>query len=171
MTKQQVWEACQKIAPNYNFDPKLIFAICLQESEQKKDGSFSPDVARLEQGYYRKYVEPLELATTSEVLLSASYGITQMMGLSLKEVGYFDWYYRQCTLDMQKLLGHPLSQFAIPSAIDAYVVNLDWMINFSCKYLNRKRELAKGDLWLTLKYWNGSSNYPDKVLAKMKGLQ
>ncbi len=159
------------IAPKYNFDVSLIQALCLQEGGKNKDGTFAPSKARLEQGYYCRYVEGKnELATTSEVLLAASYGVTQMMGLSLKELGFFEWYFNQSS--SKSILGSPLSQFNIPSAIDAYCENLEWQIEWGCKWLDRKRSTAKGDITRTLSLWNGDSTgkYAMEVLSKQKTL-
>lgn len=162
---------CEKIAPQFNFDSKLIYAVCLQEGGKNKDGTFAPDIARLEQNFYRKYVEDeLELATTSEVLLAASYGVMQMMGDSLRQADYFKWYFSNMDTRMQEILGHPHSQFCIPNALDAYCVNLEWMIIWGCKWMDIKRKLAKGNERLMLTYWNGSSAYPDEVYEKLKGI-
>ena len=172
-TKDHVFEVCSRIAPLYNFEINLIKALCLQEGGRNKDGTFAPDKARLEQGYYLKYVEGKnELATTSEVLLSASFGVTQMMGLSLKELGFFEWYFNQSSDMMQSLLGSPLSQFAIPSALDSYCEHLDWQIEWGCKWLDRKRGRANGDINRTLSLWNGDSSgkYAIEVLTKKKVL-
>ena len=172
-TKQQVFEMCERIAPKHSFESKLIYAVCLQEGGKDKDGTFAPDMARLEQGFYRRYVEDnLELATTSEILLAASYGIMQMMGLSLKEAGYFEWYYGQCN-DMKRMrLGSPLSQIAIPSAIDDYVINLDWMIEWGCRWMDKKRKLANGQTVRMLGLWNGdtSGKYANEVLNRYNNL-
>lgn len=163
---------CKKVTPDYGFNEKLIYAVCLQESERNKDGTFAPDVARLEQGFYRRYVEDeLKLATTSEVLLAASYGVMQMMGESLRQAGYFKWYFENMDTQMQQVLGHPLSQFAIPSAIDAYCENLEWMIIWGCIWMDKKRKLAKGEERLMLTYWNGSSHYPNEVYSKLKTIK
>ena len=165
-TKEQVYQACKDIAPKYEFDPKLIYAVCLQEGE--KDGkNFEPDVARLEQGYYRKYVEPKnELATTTEVLLSASYGVMQMMGQSLREAKYFDWYY-MVSKEMYGLT-FPLSEIAVPKAINYFCVNLDVMITWGCEWMSFKRKLAKGDTNRMLGLWNGdlSGKYAKEVITK-----
>lgn len=169
-TKYQVKEQCILTAPKFDFDWTLIYAICLQECSKSLRGEFEPDVARMEQGFYRRYVEDQnELATSTEVLLSASYGIMQMMGLSLKEVGYLQWWFDNYNNDeWKKVLNHSLSQIAIPQAIDAYCVNLEWMIEWGCRWMDVKRKKAKGDLRKMLTYWNGSSLYPDKIFEKMK---
>lgn len=168
-TKEQVREMCEIEAAKIGISAKLAFAVCLQEGEKNKKGEFEPDVARLEQGYYRRYVENLELATTSEILLSASYGIMQMMGLSLKEAGYFHWYFMKQTEERRRFLGNPLSQLCIVSAIDDYVVNLEWMIRWGCGWLDSKIKLAGGDIKKGLGYWNGdkSGKYAAEVLARM----
>lgn len=169
-TKEQVFEACRAIAPLQGFDPLLVYAICLQEGAKGKSGEFFPDRARLEQGYYLKYVEVDDLATTTEVLLAASYGVMQMMGLSLKEVGYFDFYFKQLNTGMKELLHEPMSQFAVPSAIDAYCESLNWQIEWGCKHLDRKRRAAGGDVVKMLSLWNGDSTgkYAGEVLQKLE---
>jgi hypothetical protein len=170
-TKKEVFDMCNIVAPQFGFEPSLIKAVCLQEGGKNKDGTFAPDRARLEQGFYIRYVENKnELATTSEVLLSASYGVMQMMGLSLKEAGYFDFYFNQSS--MQNILGSPLSQFAIPSALDEYCVNLKWQIEWGCKWLQKKKALAKGDINKTLSLWNGdmTGKYANEVLGKKNRL-
>ena len=167
--KIDVFNACKTIAPKYELDPKLIYAVCLQEGSKNKKGDFEPDVARLEQGYYRRYVEPMILATTSEVLLAASYGIMQMMGLSLKEAGFFQWYFDHCSGGTRLAIKAPMSQYAVPSALDAYCTNLNWMIEWGCKWMVTKRDKAKWDIEKMLGYWNGdtSGKYASEVLERM----
>ena len=165
-TKGQVRQKCKDIAPQYGFDGDLIFAVCLQESGRNEDGSFAPDVARLEQNFYRKYVEIQELATTTEVLLSASYGIMQMMGQSLVEVGYFRWFYNQYKRTYK--LTDPLSEICVPKAINRYCINLTWMIEWGCKWMVKKRDLADGDTMKMLGFWNGDTTgkYAQKIINK-----
>jgi len=155
------------IAPKYGVPPNIILGICLQEGARVQ-GQWDPSIARLEQGFYRRYTEPLTYATTSEVLLSASYGIMQMMGLSLMELGYFEWYFDQLPLGMKNLLERPRSQLAIPSAIDYYCVTVDVMIEWGIKWFKKKLELACGDIPKALQLWNGGGNpnYAKEVLAK-----
>lgn len=171
-TKEKVFNTCKIIAPKYKFDPKLIYAVCLQEGAKNRKGEFLPDVARLEQGYYRRYTNPMILATTSEVLLAASYGVMQMMGLSLKEAGYFGWYFENCSEGVKRVIKAPTSQFAIPSAIDAYCTNIKWMIEWGCKWMVTKRDKADGDTFKMLGYWNGdtSGKYAAEVLNRMEKL-
>ncbi len=172
-SKEDVFNACEKIAPKYNLDPKLIKALCLQESSRNAVGDFLPDRARLEQGFYIKYVEPKNnLATTTEVLLSASYGVTQLMGLSLKELNYFDWWFNKQTEIVQLFLDAPLSEIATPKALNWFCENLDVMIDFGCQWFKRKLELAKGDKDKALDYWNGdlSGKYREEVWAKYNKL-
>ena len=172
-TKKQVFEMCQKIAPEFGFDPKLIMAICIQESAKTKDGRFAADVARLEQGYYRRYVKNMSLATTTEILFSASYGVMQMMGLSLKEAGFFTWWYNQLSKPSKVVFGSPLSAMSVPFAINEYCVNLEWMIRWGCKHFEGKLKRAKGDTTKALGYWNGdlSGEYASEVLEKKKRLK
>lgn len=169
-TKEQVLASCQKIAPQYGFTPSLIYAICQQEGA-REGTDWDPSVARLEQGFYRRYVEQMNYATTSEVLLSASYGVMQMMGESLMELGYFEWYFDQQPQEMKGILDRPRSQFAIPSAIDYYCTHLDVMIEWGVKWFKRKFNAAGGDTTKALLAWNGGADpqYAAKVLARMTG--
>ena len=174
VTKEEIFEICNSIAPKYEFEPSLIKALCLQEGGKNPDGTFALDIARLEQGYYRRYVEGKnDLATTSEILLAASYGVTQMMGLSLKEIGFFDWYYTRATDSCQMFLHHPTSQFNIVAGIDEYCINPVWQIEWGCKWLDKKRKIAKGDLIKTLSLWNGdmTGKYANEVLTKQGSLK
>ena len=167
-SKDQVYQMCKDIAPKYQFDPKLIFAVCLQEGE-KEGNNFEPDVARLEQGFYRRYVEGKnELATTTEVLLSASYGVMQLMGQSLREAKYFDWFYMKFK-DVYSLTD-PLSEIAVPKAINYFCEHLDIMVQFGCTWMDVKRKLAGGDIVKMLGLWNGdkTGKYASEVLAKLK---
>lgn len=167
--KDTVRTTCKKIAPKHKLEWELVYAVCLQESERTKKGEFNPEMARLENNYYRKYVaNNLEFASTSEGLLAMSWGIMQMMGLSLLELGFFPWYFNQCSPSMQALLGKSTSQFAIPSALDAYVVNVEWMIEWGCRLLVKKISAAGGDIPKGLLRWNGGGNpqYNGEVMEK-----
>lgn len=169
-TKEQVFKMCEKIAPKYNFEIELIQALCLQEGGRNKDGSFAPDRARLEQGFYSRYVLNQLLPTTVEILMSASYGVTQTMGQSLKELGFFEWYFN---LKGKEKSSFALSQFNVPMAIDEYCTNLEWQIEWGCRWLDRKRRLANGDIPKTLSYWNGdkTGKYAAEVLEKYQILK
>jgi hypothetical protein len=185
-SKNEVFIQCALIAPKYGFDVKLIQALCMQECEHRVMGNngklfydanaFRADKARLEQGYYDRYVERQNvLSTVNEILLACSFGVTQMMGLSLKEAGFFSDWFNSHTADMQKYLGNPLSEISIPKALNSYCDNLSQQIEYGCKWLTKKQSLAKGDLILTLSYWNGDRTpehkYANEVLTKMRGLQ
>ena len=184
ITPQKVFESAQRVAPQLRFDPLLIYAVGEQECEKdpvEKLKRWLPGVARLEQGYYRRYVNTkFELATTSEVLLAASYGVWQMMGLSLLEAGYFiaDWTlqsdrYRDFHSDLSVKdatgkLSPYLSETNIPKAINRCLVNLDSQARWACIWLETKRKAVGGDPQKFLQAWNGGGNphYADEVLAR-----
>lgn len=173
VTRKDVKDACDLIAPEFDFDPDLIFAVCLIEGGKDSAGSFDPSVARLEQGYYRRYVEHNDYATTTEILLSASYGVMQLMGLSLLEAGFFEFYFNQVSDDFKKVIKEPRSMFAMTSALNAFCVHLDWMIRFGCKWMDKKRQLADGDVTKMLSFWNGdlTGHYASKVLKKYNSIK
>lgn len=171
---QKVREACLAIAPKYQFDPLLVYAVCLQESDKDKSGNFDPSMARLEQGFYSRYIaKQNDYATSTEILLSSSWGVMQMMGESLYELGYFGWYFEQCNPYLRGILKVPMSQYAVPSALDAFVVNVEWMVEWGCKWLVKKRDLAQGDTEKMLLLWNGGSapDYPTQVIARYNKLK
>jgi len=181
--KSDVFEMCEKIAPKYKFEPSLIKALCQQECEHRvvgKDGKlhFNPDIfradkVRLEQNYYDKYVERQnEFASTTEGLFALSWGIMQIMGLSLKELKFFEWFFDQQSEATKIFLGNPYSELTVPKALNWLVVNLDAMVEWGCKWLDRKRTLAKGDINKMLDFWNGCSDgsYHKEVLEKQKNL-
>jgi hypothetical protein len=166
-TKEQVLASCNVIAPALKFDPLLVYAICLQEGARDGD-EFDPSVARLEEGFYLRYVEKKnDLATTSEVLLAASYGVMQMMGLSLMELDFFEYYFNLAVVP-KEYLGSPLSQVCIVSAIDWYCENLNAQIEWGTKHLAKKRELAENQVGKMLDLWNGdrTGKYRTEVLKR-----
>ena len=180
-SKQQVFETCKIIAPTKNFSPTLIQAVCLQEGGKTKDGSFAPDRARLEPGFYSRYVEKNELATTTEVLLSASYGCMQVMGLELKRMGFFEFYFNQSSEGVKNSMKVPQSPIGIMFGVDAFCENLNWQIEWGVKLMAEKRDKAnrlaafKGETdkeKIMLLLWNGGSapEYANEVLEKQKSI-
>lgn len=177
-SKDEVYAMCKKVAPAVQMDAKLLYAICLQEGGKTKTGEFAPDKARLEQGYYLRYVEKDNLSTTTEVLLAASFGIMQMMALSLKEVkdhtgkNYFEWYFNQQSDNMKAFLIEPLSDIAVVKAINYYCATLEVMIVWGSRWAKKKMDMAKGSLPLFCKYWNGDSTgkYYNELMVKYNSI-
>ncbi len=170
--KEDVVSACKLIAPKYNLEPNLIIAICLIEGEKDKANSFDPSVARLEQNFYRKYTKPQNFATTTEILLAASYGVMQMMGQSLLEVKYFEWFFNSRDPVTKYSLGNSMSEIAVPKAINFYCVSLETMIEFGCKHFSNKLKLAGGNITKALGFWNGdlTGKYAESVQKIIKNL-
>lgn len=100
---------------------------------------------RFEPAFYTKYVAPKfpKGLTTESVAQSTSWGVLQVMGLSIRELGY-------------SAIG--LATLCEPS------------INFryGCMLFATKLKKAKGDVTQALLYWNGGSNtsYPQQVLSR-----
>ncbi len=172
-TKDEVYQICKQVAPAFGFEAKLAFAFCLQESAKDSKGNFNPSRARLEPGFYSYYIEKQELETTNEVLYSASFGILQMMGQSLKEVGYFQWYFDQQSDNMKSFLGNPFSEISVPKAINYYCTNLEVMITWGLRWLKKKNELAKGNIQLLCRYWNGdkTGKYYNELMQKYNSIK
>ena len=169
--KQSVIAACVSIAPQHGLDPLLVAAICLQEGGRNKDGTFAPDRARLEQSFYSRYVEKNDLATTSEVLLSCSYGVMQTMGLELRRMGFFPFAFSKS--DNQQSLREPESPLAVCAGIDSFCEHLEWQVHYGCQLFAEKLKKAGGSIEKALLYWNGGSNkqYPSEVLAKLEQIK
>ena len=160
-TLSQIKEASKAIAPAFKFDPALIVGIAKQECMRDKDGNFDASVTRLEQNFYQNYIaKKMNLATTSEALLACSFGVWQLMGLSLWELKFFD---------------NPLA--AIAPRLDAFCVDLNLQCEYACRHLATKRDIAnkmasfKGETnkeKMMLLLWNsgGAPNYANEVLAK-----
>ncbi len=168
-TAEQIKAACDQVAPKYGFDPLLIFAVCDQESAHDKAGNFLADIGRPETGYYSRYVEAkYNLATTSELLLSCSFGIMQLMGDSLFQLKYFEWYYDHAEQGAKNAMEYPLSEAAIPKALNWFCVHLEAMVEYGCQWLAKKRTIAGGDIDRMLLYWNGGSNKSYNVEVRAK---
>ena len=150
MTRSDVYMLCMKVAPKYGFDPILILAMCEQES------TYDLTEGRPEPGYYRKYTRPRNLPTTDEILLAASYGLMQVMGQSLYEMGYFGYVWKYG--DIQR-------------KIDEFMVQPEMQIEYGCKWLRTKMGLFKSEsVALGLRLYNGSSDYPPLVMKKYEKL-
>ena len=165
----EVFDLCKQIAPKHGFDPFLIMAICEQETEKdKKDPDvYRPDVARLEQNFYRRYVLPADFSTTTEVLLSASYGIMQMMGQSLYERGFFAWHLAQ--LPKSGTFVDPVQNIHVAYALDNYCEHPEWNIEWGCRHLSEKRKKSGGSEIKMLGLWNGdmSGKYANEVMTRI----
>lgn len=173
--RDQVWEICKVVGAQKTVDPLLLLAINEQESEKAGRNSllYRGDVARLEQGYYRRYTEKHDWATTTEALLAMSYGIPQMMGLSLYELGWFDREFKRQSLDYQARYIEPMSEENVPKALNRYCVNFSDQVQTEADHFLKKLKLAHGETHKALLFWNGGGNpkYPDEVLIRIPSLK
>jgi hypothetical protein len=155
MTKKEVFALCSEVAPKFGLDPLLVLAICERES------TYNPDEIRLENGFYRKYVRPQKLPPSAEVLLSASYGLMQVMGQVLVEIGYI------------KLPGS-LGGGMVADQLDAFIASPYMQVGAGCTHFLNKLHRAKNNLRAALQFWNGGGNpnYASEVIAiheRLKG--
>lgn len=148
MTKEQTYELCKQIAPVHNLDPIFVLAICEQES------AYNESEARLENGFYRKYVRPDNLPTTTEILLAASYGLMQLMGDALKDL---------------KIV-NVTDYGQAPRDIDDYMVHPEKQIESGCLWLWTK--VKPGEKIMDV-YWryNGAAIYKTQVDARYAKLK
>lgn len=154
MDKLKVYELIKSSPAGGRYDPILMMAIVAQES------SFDETAVRMENDFRRRYLlHKTTWPTTSSVLLATSFGLMQMLGESLLEVGYFeffqDWYN---TRNVVSPLIQPRSQIGIVKAIDEYMLHPDWHIRFGMTHFEKKMNLAHADQTLALGYWNGDQS-------------
>jgi len=153
VTQTEVKALCDDIAPSLGIDPKLALAICQQES------AYNEKAMRLENGFLVRYVLPMNLASTVAGQFATSWGLMQMMGESLHELGYF-------SADQ--------TPEGITKAINLYMITPRDQVQKGCEWFAKKLALARGDEWKALCYWNGdvdgTRGYANAVLAKMAKL-
>jgi hypothetical protein len=121
-TRADVEAICRKVTPAFGYDPILILAVCEQES------AWDPTAVRLENGFYRNYSRPCEFATTTEVLFSASYGLMQIMGLSLHLLGYFG----------------EATQVGVVKGVDVLMIQPELQVRMGCAWLKVKELCGAG---------------------------
>jgi hypothetical protein len=169
MRREEVYSLCVQLAPGFGFDPLLILAICEQES------GYDESQYRLEEGFNERYIRSRSLPTTTEILLSASYGLMQTMGESLRETGYFSWWYSHQQAASQTLLQEPLGDLAVVKALNEFMVVPAWQIEQGLIWLKRKEKIACDDKTNLLRLWNGDiagrHQYAEAVLARYRTLQ
>lgn len=143
-------QLCQEIAPKYQLDPSLVLAVIEQES------MYDPKIPRLENDYYRRYVHKnpglAHLSPVTKTMFAASYGLGQMMGLSLFEVGAL----KDIDYDVHVFLWF----------VD-YCTNERLQVETMCQWLEYKRKLGithtVNDM---LRRYNGDATYPSRVLER-----
>jgi hypothetical protein len=169
--KEQAFELCRIAGQQSGVDPKLLLAIALRESGQ--NGGVKDDEARLENAFFHRYTRGEGLSTTTAILLAASYGMMQVMGQSLKEMGYFDFYkgYHNDRNSFQ--IQDPLSEIGVPKAINAFMVRPPWQFEWGARWFQKKLRAAGSNVEHALLLWNGGGNlkYPQEVLAIMETIK
>ncbi len=128
----------KQAAIKYDLHSVLICAIVEQES------AWNPRALREEPAFYKRYIVPLKLIDDVEAhKRSFSYGLMQVMGQSVRELGFAG--------EFEDLFDP--------------ATGLEW----GCKLFQRKLLRAKGDQHLALLYWNGGGNvfYPSQVIDRI----
>ena len=166
MLAEEVYKLCVAHAEPLQIDPYLSLALCEQES------AFNHQAVRMENGFFRKYTEPMALATTTEILLACSYGLGQVMGQVLREMGFFDFYKQYHNAHNTFQLTDAVSERAVPEAINAFMVRPAWQVEWSVKKLKRCLDAVGGNVNNALLRYNGGGNpdYPVEVMKKFEKL-
>lgn len=174
-TEGQCLEVCKIIAPKYALEPLVVLTFCRQEP--KKDAKdpklFLADVAAPEPGFYGWLQKRVEFATTSEVLFSASYGVTQVMGEVLREQGYFERDFQSQNDAYKATYGVPTHPNHIRDAIDRYCENLPAQIDACCRKIVAAKKTAGEDLRKIALTYNGGGRpgYADEWMEKYNAIQ
>ena len=136
MTKDQLIVMAKEAAAAHGIDPALVCAVCHHESAGWKRWA-----VRYEPGFYRRYVQSMDLRETEKITRSTSYGLMQVMGQVAREFGFH---------------GEYLSELLDPRTNLAY----------GCRKLADCLTKTKGDVRAALMRYNGGGipNYPDLVL-------
>lgn len=124
-------------AKSFNLPEDIVCAICEQES------NWNPWAIRFEEGFYKRYTEPMKLSDTEEHARAMSFGVMQVMGQTARERGF---------------QGKFLTELCDPVT----------GIEFGCKTLAHKLERQGGDIKAAILAYNGGARlaYLPEVLAK-----
>ena len=142
MKKSEVLALIHPVSVQYDMDPLFLLALCERES------SCDESEVRLENGFYRRYSRPMAFLASTEVLLSASYGLTQVMGEVLYELGYFGG-----------------AKDNVAALIDAYMAKPELHIEYACRLIERIKKTATHPRQILLRYnGGGNPNYPTEVM-------
>lgn len=144
---KEAYQLCLLEAPLHNVDPITAMAIVLQES------GCNEKAVRLENGFYRRYIEKMAYSVPIKVLLSTSYGLMQTMGETLRTMGYFP---------------PIMDDRNVCEAIERYLANPREQVAWGCSFFSNLVVRKKGDEVDALLAWNGGGNpnYPAEVEAK-----
>lgn len=149
ISESDIWTFCRREGASQDIDPFLLLGVCRQEAKRTREGLYIPDWPRLEQGFFYKYIADKPYDPVTKVLLSTSWGVMQMMGESLRELGFL-----------------PAEENKSTIFINQYCINPGLQVETGTKWLKKKIGIAQGNTEKGLLYWNGGSDvaYPSKVL-------
>lgn len=150
LSQATIWLMCASASIQTNIPTHVLMGLCEQES------SYDAFAVRLENGYYLRYVKTnpdFKLHTeVDKVLLSTSWGLTQIMGANLHALGLFD------------------NVESIPQALDNYLRNPELQVLLGARWL--RKEIDKGgSLVEGLRRYNGSASYPPLVLRRAERIK
>lgn len=158
LCKTFVPPTCEKIGVAL-IDPRFIMAICEQESVMPGNPTiYREDARRLEEGFFLKYTEPQNYEVVAETLFAISWGLPQLMGQSLLEMGYFE---------------APIDSIGVTAGLQMFCQSPEHQIEYAVRWFVRKLNIAKGDTTRALLIWNGGGDpdYPRKVLTRYESLK
>lgn len=154
MTKTPIKDAVVKASRGYNFQPEVIFSLIYVES------GGNPYAVRFEPAFLAKYLTPKKGETlaiehsplcseeTERHMRSTSFGLTQVLGQTAREIGY-------------------------PEPFLTSLFDIEANVEMGARILRYKVEKKDGDLKKGLLAYNGGADkdYPMKVITTLeKGL-
>jgi len=144
MTRDEMIALAKQKAAEHGLDPALLCSLAHHES-----GNWQPWAIRYEPAFFDRYLAPLKgISDTEKRARAFSYGLTQIMGQTARELGF---------------AGDYLAELCDPTT------NLE----FGCRKLARCMDRVNNDKRAALLAYNGGANptYPDLVLRLLTRYQ
>lgn len=141
MTKDELIVLAKQIAHEKGLDPALVCAVVEQESD------WDPWMPRYEPAFDRRYLVPMHLRPTAEVLRAMSWGLMQVLGETAVEAGF-----TECP---------------------THLIEPSIGLEIGCAVLGTDLLKASGVVRDGLLRYNGGRDaaYPDQVMARMAKYQ
>lgn len=130
MVRNEVYALCIDPAKKLSLDPIILTALCEQES------SYDSRAMRMEPGFYRRYVKPLDYSPPTGLMFATSFGLTQVMGLNLHTMGLFRAAYKAYWVrGATPPQNSPTLPAVVASALENYLYEPQMQIEYGARWL------------------------------------
>jgi hypothetical protein len=175
--RDQVWEITKMLCAQRQIDPWLQMAFNEQESDKDDHNPllYDPSIPRMENAFRERYIDHKKnYATTTAIMLASSFGIRQMLGESLLELGWFISDFARQNDSYRATYGNdPMHYQNVIDAINRYCVEPSEQIATGIDWYLKKLKAAGGDQDKAILYYNGGGRpeYKSELLARIPKLQ